>query len=66
MVRIDVNADDPWILLTSLPRSEATRFVMSQVYHLRWEIEELYKTAKSDYFTQRGVGRLRRSERRSW
>jgi hypothetical protein len=53
MVRIDVNAGDPWILLTSLPRSEATRFVMGQAYHLRWEIEELYKTAKSDYFTQR-------------
>jgi hypothetical protein len=53
MVRIDVNADDPWILLTSLPRSEITRFVMGQTYHLRWEIEELYKTMKSDYLTQR-------------
>ena len=30
MVRIDVNAGDPWILLTSLPRSEITRFVMGQ------------------------------------
>ena len=53
MVRIDVNADDPWILLTSLPRYEITRFVMGRTYHLRREIEELYKTMKSDYFTQR-------------
>jgi len=53
MVRINVGADDPWILLTSLPRSEFTRFVMGKTYHLRWEIEELYKTMKSDYFTQK-------------
>ncbi len=29
LVRIDVNADDSWILLTSLRRSEVTRFVMA-------------------------------------
>lgn len=52
MVRIDVNADDPWIMLTSLPRAEFTRFVMGNTYHLRWEIEEFYKTLKSNYFTQ--------------
>lgn len=53
LVRINVDADDAWILMTSLPRSEFTRFVMGKTYHLRWEIEELYKTMKSDYFTQK-------------
>ena len=53
LVRINADADDAWILLTSLPRSEFTRFVMGKTYYLRWEIEELYKTMKSDYFTQK-------------
>lgn len=52
-VRIDVGADDPWLLLTSLRRCEITRSLMGEIYHLRWEIEEFYKLLKSDYFTQR-------------
>lgn len=53
LVRINVDADDAWILMTSLPRSEFTRFVMGETYYLRWEIEELYKTMKSSYFAQK-------------
>jgi hypothetical protein len=52
-VRVDVGADDPWLLLTSLRRSEITRSQMKQVYHLRWEIEEFYKLIKSDGFSLR-------------
>jgi hypothetical protein len=52
-VRINVGADDPWLLLTSLRRSEVTRSRMGEIYHLRWEIEEFYKLLKADYFTQR-------------
>lgn len=52
-VRIDVGGDDPWLLLTSLRRSEITLSQMGQIYHLRWEIEEFYKLLKSDFFTQR-------------
>lgn len=52
-VRIDVGSNDPWILLTSLRRSEITLSQMGQIYHLRWQIEEFYKLLKSDFFTQR-------------
>ncbi len=52
-VRIDAGGDDPWILLTSLRRSEVTRAQLGELYHLRWEAEESYKVQKSDYFGQR-------------
>ena len=52
-VRIDVGADEPWILLTSLRRCEIIRSLIGEIYHLRWEVEEFYKLLKSDYFTQR-------------
>lgn len=52
-VSLDVGGDDPWILLTSLRRSEVTLSQMKQIYHLRWEIEEFYKLVKSDGFSLR-------------
>lgn len=52
-VSLDVGGDDPWLLLTSLRRSEITLSQMKQIYHLRWEIEELYKLLKSDAFSLR-------------
>lgn len=52
-VRIDVGAEDPWLLLTSLRRSDVTLSQMGQLYHLRWEIEEFYKLLKSDFFSLR-------------
>ncbi|MBL8723722.1 MAG: transposase [Planctomycetes bacterium] len=52
-VRIDVGADDPWILFTSLRRSDASLAQLQTLYHLRWEIEEFYKLLKSDSFSLR-------------
>ena len=47
-VSLEVGSDDPWLLLTSLRRSEITLSQMKQIYHLRWEIEEFYKLIKCD------------------
>lgn len=52
-VRIDVGADDPWLLFTSLRRSEISIPQLQSLYHLRWEIEEFYKLLKSDGFSLR-------------
>lgn len=52
-VRIDVGADDPWLLFTSLRRSEISLPQLQSLYHLRWEIEEFYKLLKSDGFSLR-------------
>jgi hypothetical protein len=52
-VRIDVGADDPWLLFTSLRRPEATLPQLRDLYHMRWEIEEFYKLLKSDAFSLR-------------
>lgn len=53
MVRIELGAADPWLILTSLRRSDTTLSQMSQLYHLRWEIEEFFKLLKSDFFSLR-------------
>lgn len=39
--------------VTSLRRSDFTRHQIAELYHLRWRIEEFYKTAKSSYLNQR-------------
>lgn len=52
-VRIDVGADDPWLLFTSLRRSEVSLTQLQSLYHLRWEIEEFFKMLKSDAFSLR-------------
>lgn len=52
-VRIDVGKDDPWLLFTSLRRTQATISQMQSLYHLRWEIEEFYKLLKCDGFSLR-------------
>lgn len=46
-------ADGPTVFLTSLPRAKWSWSTLCQLYRMRWEIEELYKTFKSDYFDQR-------------
>ena len=50
---LDVGGDDPWLLLTTLRRSEVTLSQLKQIDHLRWEIEEFYKLLKSDGFSLR-------------
>jgi len=52
-VQIDVGADDPWMLFTSLRRSQATLSQLQSLYHLRWEIEEFFKLLKCDAFSLR-------------
>ena len=52
-VSLDVGGDDPWLLLTTLRRSEVSLSQLKQIYHLRWEIEEFYKLLKSDGFSLR-------------
>jgi hypothetical protein len=38
--------------VTSLRRADFTRHEIAELYHLRWKIEEAYKTDKSSYFNQ--------------
>lgn len=45
--------DGPTVFLTSLPRSQWSWSTLCRLYRLRWEVEELYKTFKADYFDQR-------------
>ena len=45
--------DGPTVFLTSLPRAQWSWSVLTQLYRMRWEVEELYKTFKADYFDQR-------------
>lgn len=39
--------------LTSLRRAHYSRADIAEIYHLRWQAEELFKTQKSVYFDQR-------------
>jgi len=46
--------EEPFVLLTDL--MDATTYTpddLDDVYHLRWQVEELYKLAKGDYLGQR-------------
>ncbi len=45
--------DGPAVFLTSLARKEWSWSAITQLYKLRWESEELYKTFKSDYLDPR-------------
>ena len=45
--------DGPTVFLTSLPKSQWSWSTLCRLYRLRWEVEELYKTFKADYFDQR-------------
>lgn len=45
--------DGPMVFLTSLPRSQWSWSTLCQLYRMRWQAEELYKTFKADYFDQR-------------
>lgn len=52
--KLDGDDDDgPMVFLTSLPRNQWSWSTLCQLYRLRWEEEELYKTFKADYFDQR-------------
>lgn len=53
LVRISNGRKEPWIILTSLRRDEFSRTAIGQIYHMRWEVEELFKLEKSDYFSLR-------------
>lgn len=53
LVRIAGGRKEPWIILTSLRRSEFSRTDIGRIYHMRWEVEELFKLEKSDYFSLR-------------
>lgn len=53
LVRCARDEEDPVILITSLPVSEANRSEMDELYHLRWGIEETYKLRKGLYLNQR-------------
>jgi hypothetical protein len=46
-------ADGPTVFLTSLPRARWSWSTLCQLYRMRWQAEELYKTFKADYFDQR-------------
>lgn len=43
----------PVVLMTDLEETEFTWLEMSNLYHLRWEAEELYKLEKGDYLGQK-------------
>ena len=51
-LRIPVPGSEPTILLTSLRRSEFSRFQIAELYRMRWEVEEFYKLMKSNYLGQ--------------
>ena len=52
-VRVDVGVEDPWLLFTSLRRSDATVAQLRDIYHMRWTIELFYKLVKCDAFSLR-------------
>ena len=41
------------VYLTSLRRAQFSRQKIRELYRMRWEAEEFFKTAKADYFSQR-------------
>ena len=45
--------DKPVVLITDLEESEFSWLEMGDLYHLRWEAEELYKLEKGDYLGQK-------------
>ncbi len=51
-VRLET-ANGPTVFLTSLSRKDWSWSTLCQLYRMRWEAEELYKTFKADYFDQR-------------
>jgi len=55
-VRIERDAGEPLVLLTSLDAGVAGVQELDELYHLRWNIEEYYKLVKGDYL---GQGQLR-------
>jgi hypothetical protein len=51
-LRISARNGEESVLLTSFRRSEFSKGKIGDLYHLRWQIEELYKVEKSDYLGQ--------------
>jgi len=41
------------VVLTTLPQEEFSREDIAELYHLRWGVEEHYKTTKAEYFGER-------------
>lgn len=53
LVRCERPGAEPFILMTSLPRSFASRDELDDLYHMRWSIEEMFKIPKVHYLHQR-------------
>jgi hypothetical protein len=53
VVVLPVDDDKPVVLITSLDESEFPWLEMGDLYHMRWETEELYKLEKGDYLGQK-------------
>lgn len=52
-VRLTNDESEESFFLTSLRRSQVTRPQIAELYRMRWEAEEYYRTVKSSYFDQR-------------
>lgn len=52
-VRLTNKQGEHAYFLTSLRRTHFSRVQISELYHLRWQVEEYYKLIKSPYFGQR-------------
>jgi hypothetical protein len=51
-LRISAPNGEESVLLTSLRQSESSKGEIGDLYHLRWQIKELYKVEKSNYLGQ--------------
>lgn len=52
-VKLKSPKGDESFYLTSLRRAHFSRAQIAELYHLRWQAEELFKLEKSTYFDQR-------------
>jgi len=53
LVRCERPGAEPFILMTSLPKSLASRDELDDLYHMRWSIEEKFKIPKGHSLHQR-------------
>ena len=52
-VKLTNDSGEESFFLTSLPSCDFSRASIRELYHMRWEVEEFYKLAQSDYIGQR-------------
>ncbi len=53
VVVLPTRGDKPVVLITDLKKAEFDWLEIGNIYHLRWEAEELYKLVKGDYLGQK-------------